>query len=85
MPPVRNHMYKPAPMTTPLNLDRSDHHEVRMVIIVPTFGRPEQDMKLAQSMKAILQTGLHSRVKVELLDSDDHKTIVEDRKWENIG
>lgn len=78
-------MYKQTTPLNPLNLDKSDHHEVRMVITVPTFGRPEQDMKLAQSMKAILQTGLHSRVKVELLDSDDHKTIVEDRKWENIG
>lgn len=66
------------------NRDAATHHDVTLCIDVPTFGKPSDDLKAAQGIKAILQTGLHSRVRVEYVDKEGDIVEVADRDWKVI-
>lgn len=63
----------------PVPLER--HHDIELVITYPTFGKPSDDMKTAESIKAILQTSLHSRVTVGLC-RENGVVVVGDRQYE---
>lgn len=59
------------------------HHELTVLVTIPTYGKPSDDMKTAQAVKAMLQTGVHSRAKVELID-DKGFVEVADREYRKV-
>jgi hypothetical protein len=71
-------------LTVDPNPDAAIRHEVSVVIDYPTFGRPSDDIKVAQSIKNILKTGLHSQVTVTLVDQEGNLTPIPDRDWSSI-
>lgn len=74
-------------LTKDPNPNAPRHHDVVLVVTVPTYGKPSDDMKTAQAIKESLRTGVHSRTKVEIIDEDKGGGLVEveDREYRRVG
>lgn len=70
------------PIVTDPNPNAARVHDLDLIVTIPQlYGKPSDDMKTAQSIKAILQTGLHSRLRVELITEEGDTVEVFDRDW----
>jgi hypothetical protein len=73
------------PLVEDPNPNAPRQHVLGLIIEVPVYGKPTDDLKTAQAIKAMLQTGVHSRVVVSMMNEEGVMVEVENRKWRAIA
>jgi hypothetical protein len=55
--------------------DPEKEHVVQLLVTVPVFGRQEQVIKSAQSIRKALRVSLHSKIEMEILSIGKPRTF----------